>query len=184
MLNASERTGSSTEFCTELSNPYPDRSPHRSTISSHSPPSQTLWNSSERPARQMPTSTLTFSGSSSSQPRPLTIQVVGTTSSSCSYSSDSNSRLDASYLNRAFTVEAMKGSTKDRIGLALNEDSGSFFVAQIAVDSVFRNTQLHVGCELLNINGIQLFGMDMAFVSMILQSVAGRIQLGALPAAG
>ena len=183
MLNASERTGSSTEFCTELSNPNPDRSPHRSTISSHSPPSQTLWNSPELPARQMPSTTLTFSGSSSSRPRPLTIQVVGTTSSS-SYSSNSNSRLDDSYLNRAFTVEAMKGSTKDRIGLALNEDSGSFFIAQIAVDSVFRNTPLHVGCELLNINGIQLFGMDMAFVSMILQSVAGRIQLGALPAAG
>lgn len=95
-------------------------------------------------------------------------------------SSTSSTTSWSNYNGRAFTVEAMKASHNHRAGLALNEDSGSFFVSDVTVDSIFRDTELKVGCEILNINGIQLFGTDKNFVATILDSVVGRVQLEVL----
>jgi hypothetical protein len=152
---------------------YSDRS-HSVISSSHALPSQALWNDAEAP---WPAS---ITSSSRASPTRLSLTCEGVATASTTSSTSSR----ATYHSKAFTVEAVKESNNDRIGLALNEDSGSFFVTAMAPDSMFRDTELHVGCEILNINGIQLFGMDMAFVSMILHNIVGRIQLGVFPAVG
>lgn len=106
-----------------------------------------------------------------SSPSPPLCSSNGTTTSS----SSSNNNSAAPVL---LTASAVKYSPNHRLGVALNDDSlGSFFVSQISNDSPFQSTDLQVGAEVMSINGIQLSGLDMSFVSQLLRSIVGEVVL-------
>jgi C-terminal processing protease CtpA/Prc len=74
------------------------------------------------------------------------------------------------------TASVMKLSPEHMLGVALNEEApGVFIVSQLSPDSPFQHTHLHVGSQILRINGIQLSGVDMMFVQMLLYKATGEV---------
>ena len=111
----------------------------------------------------------------------ISLSPVPTTNSTSTSLCTSNKTIGSSSSHSGpvlMTVSVLKHSQGQKLGIKLSDDSlGSFFVTQISSDSPFHSTCLQVGAEVMTINGVQLPGLDMAFVSLLLTSIVGEVVL-------